>query len=475
MIASLSDKASLAELLSKQIQRRQVNRVQHGHPGASLWNQRDIDVATVMSEQRSPGRKKKAALKVYVATPYCLATAPDRCGFCLFPSEEYKGTKQLDQYLSYLRREGEMYREFFENDNPESIYFGGGTANLYHAPQLVELMKIVRGVFPAIGANTEITLEGIPQTYTREKLETMKSLGINRISVGVQQFEDRLIKFSGRRQKKEQVVRVLEWCHDLGLRTGIDLIFGWPTQTLEDMRKDLELAVSLDVSHITHYELNVGGRTDFAINHAATLPSIEATLEMFQASREYLTKAGYRQVTTYDWERPDGTLRFENADRRSLAVDGEDEHNADIWGWGFAGISTFAGTPENPGWTYMNATRVSDYFSAIDAGRFPIQRGYHYTRDDLELHTIYLALLGMTVGRRRFTMLFGDDVYRKYQPLWDVLAENGWLEVNAESLRLIGDGIFFTPTIQELLSRPRVQAIQAARVRAARRELAGVQ
>jgi oxygen-independent coproporphyrinogen-3 oxidase len=475
MVASFFDKASLVKLLSKQIQHRQVNRVLHGHPGVGLWDQRDIDVAAIMSEQRSPGRKRKNPLRVYVATPYCLPTNPDRCGFCLFPSEEYKGSKQLDQYLSYLRREGEMYREFFENDSPESIYFGGGTSNLYQSPQLIELMEIVRAVFPALSPDAEITLEGIPQTYTREKLETMKSVGINRISVGVQQFEDRLIKFSGRKQKKEHVLRVLEWCHDLGLRTGIDLIFGWPTQTLEDMRKDLEIAVSLGVSHITHYELNVGGRTDFAINHAATLPSIEATLEMFHASRDYLTKAGYRQVTTYDWERPGGTIQFEDATRRALAVGVEDQYDADLWGWGFAGVSNFAGNPKNPGWTYVNAARVSDYFSTIDAGHFPIQRGYHYTPDDLELNILYQALLGMAIDRRRYTMLFGDDVYEKYQLLWDVLAENGWLEVNAESLRLTDDGIFFTPTIQDLLSRPRVKAIQAARVRSGRRELGAVQ
>jgi oxygen-independent coproporphyrinogen-3 oxidase len=458
------EKGAFEGLLSKLVQHRQVNRVLHGHPGVSLWDQRNVDVAAILSEQR-PAERENVPLKVYVATPYCLPTEPDRCGFCLFPSEEYKTGKQLDEYLSYLRREGEMYREVFEGECPESVYFGGGTSNLYHSPQLVELMNIVRSVFPALDGSQEITLEGIPQTFSREKLKTMKSIGINRISVGVQQFEDRLIKFSGRKQKKEQVIRVLEWCHDLGLRTSVDLIFGWPTQTLEDMRKDLETAVALGVSHITHYELNVGGRTDFAINHEATMPSINATLEMFHASREFLSNAGYRQVSTYDWEKPDGTLLFEESSRSALAVGAEGASSSHLFGWGFAAISSFAGTRGDSGWTYMNAARVGEYFAAIDAGRFPIQRGYRYATDDLELNALYQALLGMAIDRRRYTTLFGGDVYEKYQPLWDVLAERRWLEVSPESLRLTGDGIFFTPTIQDLLSRPRVQAIQAGRVR----------
>jgi oxygen-independent coproporphyrinogen-3 oxidase len=467
MTVNRFDKHAIEALLSKQVQHRQVNRVLHGHPGISLWDQRDVDVDAVLSTQRPPDREN-APLKVYVATPYCLPTEPDRCGFCLFPSEEYRGGKQLDQYLGYLRREGEMYRRRFEAESPESIYFGGGTSNLYQSAQLVELMNIVRSVFPALQHDAEITLEGIPQTFTREKLETMKSVGINRISVGVQQFEDRLIKFSGRKQKKEHVIRVLEWCRELGLRTSIDLIFGWPTQTLDDMHRDLQLAVSLGVSHITHYELNVGGRTDFAINHAATLPSMQATLEMFRASREYLANAGYRQATTYDWERPDGTLHFEESSRRALAVGGDGAFGSDLFGWGFAAISSFAGTLETPGWTYMAPARVGEYFSAIDAGRFPVARGYHYAPDDLELNALYQALLGMAIDRRRYAAMFGGDVYEKYQPLWDVLVENGWLDLSAESLRLTGDGVFFTPTIQDLLSRPRVQTIQAARVRKTR-------
>jgi len=408
-MTSSFDKTSINALLSRLVQHRQVNRVLHGHPGVTLWHQRDIDVAAIMAAHR-PASRKNLPLKVYVATPYCLPTEPDRCGFCLFPSEEYKSGKQLDHYLEYLRREGEMYRSFFEGVCPESIYFGGGTSNLYNSSQIVELMNIVRTVFPAFNDSTEVTLEGIPQTYSLDKLETMKRAGVNRISVGVQQFEDRLIKFSGRKQKKEQVVRVLEWCHQLGLRTSVDLIFGWPTQTLEDMRKNLEMAVSLGVSHITHYELNVGGRTDFAANHASTMPPIQETLEMFHASREYLTNAGYRQVTTYDWERPDGTLHFEESGRRALAVGGEDVDGSDLFGWGFAAISSFSGTAENPGWTYMNATRVDEYFSLIDAGRLPIQRGYQYAAEDMELNALYQALLGMAVDRQRYAALFGNDV-----------------------------------------------------------------
>ena len=86
-------------------------------------------------------------LNLYVGTPYCLPTEPDRCGFCLFPSEVYKNRHQLDVYLEYLRREGEMVRPHLEGAELASIYFGGGTSNLYKTDQYAVLMDIVRGVF----------------------------------------------------------------------------------------------------------------------------------------------------------------------------------------------------------------------------------------------------------------------------------------------------------------------------------------
>jgi len=126
--------------------------------------------------------------------------------------------------------------------------------------------------------------------------------------------------------------RITEWIRGNSSISGSTSMNFFATQTLEDMHKDLETAVSLGVSHITHYELNVGGRTDFSTNHAATLPSIKATLAMFHASREYLSNAGYRQVTTYDCGKPDDTLHFEETGRRALAVGGEGAYGSDLFG-----------------------------------------------------------------------------------------------------------------------------------------------
>src|SRR5882672_4384939 len=92
--------------------RRQSNKVLHGHPSPLFCLERDVPVAEVMSDRRRANRTIPKRVNLYVATPYCLPTDPGHCGFCLFPSEVYQGRDQLDRYLKYLEREGQMYGEF---------------------------------------------------------------------------------------------------------------------------------------------------------------------------------------------------------------------------------------------------------------------------------------------------------------------------------------------------------------------------
>src|SRR5205814_8535492 len=96
-----------------------------------------------------------------------------------------------------------------------------------------------------------------------------------RVSIGDQQLDDDMIAISGRKQRASQVFQTISWCRDLGLSVNVDLIFGWPRQTVAGMLRDLEAIVGAGVDHLTHYELNVGGRTDVALSRCHALRSVE--------------------------------------------------------------------------------------------------------------------------------------------------------------------------------------------------------
>lgn len=465
---ALSTGNGLHDFIEKQRVRRQSNKVLHAHPSPLFWLERNVPVKEVMIERRIANAAIPKRLNVYVGTAYCLPTNPDRCGYCLFPSEVYQGQQQLDTFLQYLEREGRRYQPFFEDDQLASLYFGGGTANLYKPDDYYRLMEIVRGVFPHIPPGVEMTLEGIPQLFTREKLAAMKANGISRISMGVQQLDDEMIKLSGRKQKAKHAFQTLEWCEELGLRSSVDLIYGWPRQTIDLMLKDLETIIRTGVRHITHYELNVAGRTAFARDHRDELPSIEQNLEMYRVSKQFLESQGFRQVTTYDWEKPDadlhGDLLFEENMRRFFTYDKDQGLiGNDMWGWGFAGVSYFLGTPEMPGWTYMNSLRVGEYFNRLDESRFPIERGFHYSERDLRIAWLFQALQGTSADLNAYKKIFGFDLLEEFDDIWQAVAERGWVEITDGKVTLVGDGVFYTPLIQSLLARERMEEMRQAR------------
>ena len=445
--------------------RRQSNKVLHGHPSPVFWLDRDVSVPAVMRNHSQASRGVRKRINLYVGTPYCLPTDPGRCGFCLFPTEVYRDRQQLDTYLDYLTREGELFRPHLEGAELASIYFGGGTSNLYKADQYAELMNIVRGVFD-VPPDIEVTLEGIPQTFSHEKLDAMQACGINRISMGAQQLDDELIKASGRRQTAEQVFRTLDSCRALGLPVSVDLIFGWPNQTTTHMLRDLKALVDAGITHLTHYELNVAGRTDFARNRRDALPSTEQNLEMYRIGRDYLVSEGFTQVTPYDFERrgpaPSSYL-YEELFRKPFREDHGQLVGYDAWGWGFAGISFFFGTPQDPGWAYMNQIRVDDYFRDLDAGRFPVMRGFRYSPADLRLHLLFQELQSLEVDRRRYLALVGRDAVAEHRPVWDALDELGWATVDEDLIAIEGDGAFYLPLIQNALAHDRLDAMRRER------------
>ena len=445
--------------------RRQSNKVLHGHPSPVFWLDRNVSVPAVIQNHRQAARNVGKRINLYVGTPYCLPTDPGRCGFCLFPTEVYRDRRQLETYLGYLQREGEMFRPYLEGAELASIYFGGGTSNLYKADQYAALMDIVRGVFD-VPSDIEVTLEGIPQTFSHEKLAAMRDCGINRISMGAQQLDDELIKASGRRQTAGQVFRTLDSCRTLGLPVSVDLIFGWPNQTVDHMLRDLRALVEAGLTHITHYELNVAGRTDFSRNRRDELPSTEQNLEMYRIGRDYLVSAGFKQVTPYDFQRsgplPSGYL-YEELFRQPFREDDGRIVGYDAWGWGFAGISFFFGTPQDPGWAYMNQTRVDDYFRDLDAGRFPVMQGFRYSEADLRLHLLFQELQGLAVDRRRYRALVGRDAVEEHRPVWDALAEREWATVDDDRITIEGDGAFYLPLVQNALAQDRLDAMRRAR------------
>lgn len=448
--------------IENNLDKRQVNKIQHAFPSPRYWSETNVPVPEVMADRRMLHTQGRGMpINLYVGVPYCIQTDPGKCGYCLFPVEVFSGNIDLEIYFGYLKREAARYKEALDDLPLGVVYFGGGTSNLYKEPKYHELMDLVRNLFPNIPAYVDITLEGIPQLFTRDKIRAIKESGMNRISMGVQQINEHLNSFSGRKQTTRHVIQTLEWAREFGLPANLDLIFGWPQQTIQTMVQDLETVVGWGVYDITHYELNVGGPTDFALNRFHELPSTLSNLEMYRASRDLLLGHGYQQITAYNFRKPgDPNSRpYEEGVTRRF-------DSMDTVGLGYAAITFFGDGTLDPGhsWSYINQRNLVEYKRAVDEDRFPVERGFRHAREDFMMSMVWRNLFGLVINRADFTDAFAVDVYEQFEGVWKALQEFEFAEVTPDRIKLVGDGPFYTPLIQTLLAEARYRELRGRMV-----------
>ena len=457
--------------IEKNIRFRQANKVLFAHPSPMYWNMTEIPVNHLIAEREQLRNEKKIDknTNLYISTPFCLKTTPSRCGYCLFPAVDFTGYKEVEKYLGYLEKEARMYHELIEDDcSLASVYFGGGTANILKDEDYARLVGVVGKIFKKIPSDIEMTLEGIPSLFNKKKLQAIKECGINRISMGVQQLNDDLVKYSGRNQNKKHTMDILEWCRELELEISIDLIFGWPDQTEATMLEDLKILVDFGVKHITHYELNIAGKhcpSHFAQNMKDRIPSINETLDMYSVSRDFLLQNGYQQVTSYDFTKTsEGSLEnfdYERNVRNALTWSSEKGiTGSDSLGIGFGAMNCIAGTFENPGSIFVNQIDLDNYYKSLDNQQLPIFRGYLYEDIDIKIAALFHMIQSLRIDINVCSKIFNSNILDDFDYIWDVLLEMKWIEISDDKILFIGDGGFYIPLIQGLLANERKKELQ---------------
>src|SRR5262245_42941938 len=197
--------------IERHVDARQNQAVVHGFPPVLFWADDQVSVERVLAERPPSTAEAPRGVGLYVGTPFCPKTDPVKCGYCLFPVVDYTGNTALEQYLELVETEAKLYRGRFDDHVLRAVFFGGGTGNLYRADKYPALMDMVRSVFPKVAPDADLTLEGLPALFTREKIQRIREAGFNRVSMGAQQMNDELNALSGRQQTARHVIQAVEW------------------------------------------------------------------------------------------------------------------------------------------------------------------------------------------------------------------------------------------------------------------------
>ncbi|MDU4959822.1 MAG: radical SAM family heme chaperone HemW [Sporomusaceae bacterium] len=367
-------------------------------------------------------------LSVYIHIPFCR----QKCGYCDFVS--HAGAERLHEpYIAALCREiagrGGVFTA--EHTSVKTVFIGGGTPTCLALPLLRQLLAGVRQRLP-IADGAEFTVEANPGTVDAASLDMLLTAGVNRLSLGIQSFDDRLLRTIGRIHRADDALRAIELARQAGFTNlSLDLMHGLPGQSLADYRDSLATAVSAGADHISAYSLIVEDNTPLAAQlerGELALPPEETDAAMFELSHDYLTAQGYEHYEVSNYARPGKRCR----------------HNLNCWryrpyiGFGVAACS-FDGSVRS-----TNTADIDLYIKQLAAGQPPVADTETADIRTRQAEYVFLALRTVDgVDEADFATRFAVGFREYYSDILTNLMDAGLIADTAAGIRLTPLGLRF--------------------------------
>ena len=371
-----------------------------------------------MNETTNPAEQKVSA---YIHIPFC----EHICYYCDFNKVFLEG-QPVDEYVEMLLKEMEITLEQHPVKELETLYVGGGTPTSLTAVQLDRLLAGAMEILP-FKEGKEFTVEANPGDLTKEKLQVMKNYGVNRLSMGVQTFDNRLLKKIGRKHTAEDVYQTMCFLEEENFtNVSIDLIYALPGQTLEGYRETLNQALALDLPHYSLYSLILENKTMFmnwVRQGRLELPDQETETRMFEETIQAMEKKGRHQYEI-----------------SNFGLEGhESKHNLMYWNndhyFGFgAGASGYLGNKR-----YRNKGPIQHYLRPLRAGELPVLETEVLLRENQIEEEMFLGL-------RKKIGIFKQHFYERYQQTIESLYSKVLTDLEKEGLLVNeSDRIYLTP------------------------------
>ena len=343
-------------------------------------------------------------LCLYFHLPFC----KNACYFCgcnvVFTSKEDK----MLRYMDYLKRELKILSKHLDcNRTVLQMHFGGGTPTFFTAPQLKEIIDEIKKTFPNFAKDAEVSCEIDPRHITQEQMKVMSEAGFNRVSFGIQDFNEKVQIAVHRVQPYSVTKDAMDLARKYNMHSvNVDLIYGLPFQTLETFKETLELALSLNPDRfaVFNYAHVPWMKKTMRKIDETTLPRPDEKLEIMKYTIDYLTSNGYNMVGMDHFAKPKDEL-FKAIKKGELHRNFQGyttKGGADLIGVGLTSIG------EGIDSYNQNFKKMAEYEEAIDAGRLPFERGVVLNEDDLIRQYVIMELMSnFKLDIKRFEKKFG--------------------------------------------------------------------
>jgi oxygen-independent coproporphyrinogen III oxidase len=399
------------------------------YPPFSFWQPQYVpEVARVLD---SPAPAVPPDLGIYFHIPFCRK----RCHFCYFRVYTDKGPDEIRRYVRAGMKEFEMYaaRPYLRGRKPQFIYFGGGTPSYLSVPQLNELTSFLKDHMPWDEVK-EVTFEAEPGTLTEKKLDAIRAMGVTRLSLGVENFDDHILEINGRAHRSAEVARAYGYARKIGFpQINIDLIAGMVEETEENWQRCIEKALALEPDCLTVYQMEVPYNTGI-YKQMATEGKLVAPVANWPTKRRWVAEAfaafeaaGYDVSSGYTAVRHKAKTQFVYRDGLFSG--------ADLLPLGVASFGHLGGVH------LQNNADIAAYCDAIERGEHSIYRAYVTDPEERLVREFILRLKLGHVQVSWFQEKFRTDVRTTFAPQLAWMQAEGFLTVAGEAITLTRDGL----------------------------------
>lgn len=365
---------------------------------------------------------------IYIHVPFCKT----RCIYCDFYTRTDISPK--GDYISALSKEMSLRKDYIQGEKVKTIYFGGGTPSLLTHDDFSRIFESINANFDMV-QDAEITLEANPDDLSPHYVEMLQKLPFNRLSIGVQSFDDRELTFLKRRDSSQKAIEAVRLSKDAGFNNiSIDLIYGLPNQTLSIWQKNLDIAIDLDIQHLSSYHLIYEqGTRLYKLFRLGEVHAVDedVSVNMFSEMINKLTSAGFEQY------------EISNFARKGLYS----KHNSSYWlGDKYLGLGPAAHSFDgnNRAW---NVASISKYISSIAENKPDMEI------EILNLDTRYneFILTGMRtmwgVNLNTLEKRFGADYKTYCMKNARKYIDSGYVTIDSNVMKLTRKGIFISDGI----------------------------
>jgi coproporphyrinogen III oxidase-like Fe-S oxidoreductase len=401
------------------------------YPPFSVWSADAVDRDAKPALQQAPN--PAVPLGLYLHIPFCRK----RCHFCYFRVYTDRNAQEIGRYLDVLGREWELYtaQPAIAGRPLDFVYFGGGTPSFLSTQQLGGLVKRLTATTPWAQAE-EITFECEPGTLTEHKLRAIRRMGVTRLSLGVENFDDRILEINGRAHRSPEIGQAYAFARSLHFpQINIDLIAGMLGETEENWRRCIQQTIELDPDSVTIYQMELPYNTTISKDLLKGTGQMTGSLADWATKRrwireafEALERAGYHIGSAYTAIKDPSRTRFIYRDRLW--------QGADMAALGVASFGHINGVH------MQNRDTWEGYTEAIDRGELPLARAYRPTAEERMRRELVLQLKLGRITPAYFRDKYGVDVIRHFDDQFTALGHEGYIaQADDDGVRLTREGL----------------------------------